>query len=696
VCGIGGILRTDGQPIPEEWLDAIDARIAYRGPDGHGRFRDRVEIDDPNGPGGDGKHVVEVAFVHRRLSIIDHKDGAQPMVSERGRNEKEGLVAVVFNGCIYNHRELRKELEAKGHRFSTDHSDTEVLIHGWREWGDGMIARLEGMYALALWDRTRGWLVLSRDVFGEKPLYIRRSLPRAGAHCIAIAFSSECGSLQSFDAEESTVPHHAAWIEPYLRFGYAPAGATPQRRVRIVAPAETLAESIHQDDCVCPDPQPFGYGFTDNLDGRETPAEHAGWERIMEQAVARRLEADVPVGCFLSGGVDSSLIARFASRHRPDIRTFCVRMPDPRYDESAHARQAAAHLGIQHTTLDAAMQPVEDLQHLIGLLGQPFGDSSILPTYWVSRAAREHVKVALSGDGGDELFFGYERYMAARRLASNPRMLAMLPQALLRRTHPKSLIHKLGRLGEMARDYATLGVECMASVFNVPDIEALSGNRVKPVKDNTLKNIARERRMHRELFDFDFRHADASRGFSDAMRRAKHVAIVQTVLRLNDPAKELQGFDIMQYLPDDLLRKVDTASMACGLEVRCPFLDRDLARAALAAPIEQLMPGGQRKGLLRQIARKYLPKEIVDRPKMGFAIPIGEWFRDDNLPARGAGMKTLLLDHLNSAEPFGPIQLNRRAVQRFIDDHMSGKRDHGQRLFTLLTLSIWARMFARL
>jgi asparagine synthase (glutamine-hydrolysing) len=153
--------------------------------------------------------------------------------------------------------------------------------------------------------------------------------------------------------------------------------------------------------------------------------------------------------------------------------------------------------------------------------------------------------------------------------------------------------------------------------------------------------------------------------------------------------------DVETYLPNDLLRKVDTASMACGLEVRCPFLDRDLARAALAAPIEQLMPGGQRKGLLRQIARKYLPREIVDRPKMGFAIPIGEWFRDDNLPARGSGMKTLLLDHLNSAEPFGPLQLNRKAVQRFIDEHMSGKRDHGQRLFTLVTLSMWARQFAK-
>jgi len=693
MCGIGGILRTDGQPIPEEWLDAIDARIAYRGPDGHGRFRDRVEIDDPKVPGG--KRVIEVAFVHRRLSIIDHADGHQPMVSERGRNENEGLVAVVFNGCIYNHRELRKELEGNGHKFVTDHSDTEVLIHGWREWGEDLAAHLEGMYAFAIWDRTRGWLALSRDVFGEKPLYYSAHASTSTLRFRAkLAFSSDFWSLHALAIQlhddSGAAPE---WTPKYLRFGYLAAESLIQSDVKVVSPGESKAASI-DNELIPLDPDPFDYGYEPNLDGSD-PFEPEDVERRLDLAVLRRLDSDVPLGCFLSGGVDSSLITLFVKRHRPDVQTFSVRMPDERYDESKHAERVAAHLDVDHTTLDVAMNPAEDLVRLIDVLGQPFGDSSILPTYWVSKAAREHVKVALSGDGGDEMFLGYERYQAVRTLAKHRGWFSLIPQ-VLQRSHPKSWLHKLGRLGDMARDYPTVGAEAMESIFGVADIEQL-GHHVKPThwRRDQVEAIVRGRRVFAELFKFDFRRSDSRRGLIQGLQRGYRAGLVEGTLDLNDPLKELQDFDVWQYLPDDLLRKVDTASMACGLEVRCPFLDRDLARAALSAPIRQLMPGGQRKGLLRQIARKYLPKEIVDRPKMGFAIPIGEWFRSDDLPARGAGMKTLLLDHLNSAEPFGPIQLNKKAVQRFIDEHMTGKRDHGQRLFTLLTLSIWARQQAR-
>lgn len=324
-------------------------------------------------------------------------------------------------------------------------------------------------------------------------------------------------------------------------------------------------------------------------------------------------------------------------------------MPDVRYDESEYAEHAAMHLSVVHRTLDVAAYPARDLVNLVQLLGQPFGDSSILPTYWVSIAAREHVKVVLTGDGGDEIFLGYERYLAAPLLARRSHLLARFHFSLLNRFHPKSRLNKFARLTSMARDVPFIGLAAMESIFTLDEIAALTD---EPTNDP---------------FGWESR-----------------VGTQSAVMTVRD-------FDIQNYLPGDLLRKVDTASMACGLEVRCPFLDRDLARAALSMPIEQLMPRGQRKGLLRQIARKYLPKEIVDRPKMGFAIPIGEWFRNDDLPHKGSGMKTLLLDHLNSAEPFGPIQLNRKAVQRFIDEHMSGKRDHGQKLFTLLTLSIWAR-----
>jgi asparagine synthase (glutamine-hydrolysing) len=620
MCGIGGVIRWDGEPIPDEWLDAIDAGIAHRGPDGAGRFRDAADIITPHGP-----RRVEVALVHRRLSIIDHDGGGQPMVSPRGRHDGEDLVAVVFNGCIYNHRELRRELEAAGHRFTSDHSDTEVLIHGHRAWGSRLRDHLEGMYAYAIWDRGAATLTLGRDRFGEKPLYWRGDDASP-----VLRFSSSRAALGDAAASDAA---RRLWTANYLRRGYA-WGASPipgSEQTHRVYPAHALAIGPTDHALHAPPPPPEG---VEPLDPDRT-------ETLLEQAVARRLEADVALGCFLSGGVDSSLVALYARRHRADLRTFSVRMPDARYDESGHARRVAEHLGTDHTTLDVAMNPAADLAHLVRLLGQPFADSSILPTYWVSRAGREHVKVALSGDGGDELFLGYERYLAADALGRHAGLLRMIPRVLHRGAHPKSRRSKLARLGDMARDYRTLGIAAMGSIFTQPEIARLQG---RPAPSDP--------------------------------------APVPAVQR---PIAALRNRDLRGYLPEDLLCKVDTASMAVALEVRCPFLDRDLADAALATPIDDLLAGGRRKGLLRDVARRHLPAEAVDRPKMGFAIPIGEWFRDDT-----GGMRTLLVDTLTATDAFGPIDLDARAVRGFLDEHLNGKRDHGQRLFALLTLSMWA------
>jgi asparagine synthase (glutamine-hydrolysing) len=652
MCGIGGILRTDGQPIPEEWLDAIDARIAYRGPDGQGRFRDRVEVDTPQ-----GRKTVEVAFVHRRLSIIDHADGGQPMVSECGRTDDEGLIAVVFNGCIYNHRELRKELEAAGHPFVTDHSDTEVLIHGWREWGTNVIMHLEGMYAFVVWDRNAASLYLARDAFGEKPLYFRNTQTPSAPTVAApvIGFASDASSLWGYPPPDPVAGDECryGWLVSYLMMGYGLWQPLPGPDLVDVREMSQGTGGLFRGEQADP-----GCESTD-VDLTEWEPSTRPIEDLLEDAVHRRLEADVPLGCFLSGGIDSSLIAHFAKKHKPDLRTFSVNMPDPRYDESHHAEQVAAHIGTDHTTLGCDPKPAEDLVCLINTLGQPFADSSILPTYWVSKAARQHVKVAIAGDGGDELFLGYERYMAARFLRRHWRWLRLLPPGVLRRFHPKSRLHKLGRFGDMARDFRRLGMIAMETIFTLSEIEALTPAIVHPRWQCSV----------------------------DEDHTVEEALILGRGWGLSDDALWwLRDLDIGQYLPNDLLRKVDTASMAVALEVRCPFLDRDLAAFVLAMPIDDLIPGGKRKGLLRNIARKYLPAEVVDRPKMGFAIPIGEWFRSDY-----GSMKTLLLDHLQSAEPFGPISLNRKAVRRFIDEHMSGKRDHGQRLFALLTLSIWAR-----
>ncbi|MHC4414734.1 MAG: asparagine synthase (glutamine-hydrolyzing) [Planctomycetota bacterium] len=623
MCGIGGILRTDGRPIPDAWLDALDARIAARGPDGHGRFRDRVEIDTR-----EGKRVIEAALVHRRMSIIDPAGGAQPMVSPDGRDETEGLVAVVFNGCIYNHRELRRVLESRGHEFATDHSDTEVLIHGHREWAQHLQDHLEGMYAYVIWDRRAASLTLARDWFGEKPLYHRIDGDEHGLRLlVASSDATAAGSIPPASTR-ATAADLRAWVGRYLQLGYPWQG-------RVISRSGVSVQNIE------PSGPFYGGGPHGKTWPDPTPAEPANVERLIEQAVARRLEADVELGCFLSGGVDSSLIAFFAKRHKPDLRTFSVKMPDPRYDESPHAQRVAENLGTDHTTLEVAVNPGPDLVKLIDLLGQPFGDSSILPTYWVSKAARGHVKVALSGDGGDELFVGYERYLAANFLARHWRALSRIPGGLLRRAHPKSRLHKLGRLRDMARDFPVFGVLATESIFSADQIAALLGD-----------------------------------GPAEPPRQDAG----------DDALGALRAADLQRYLPDDLLCKVDTASMAVALEVRCPYLDRDLATALLAAPIEHLIPRRRRKGLLRQIARPHLPPDAVDRPKMGFALPIGQWFRTDF-----GQMRALLLDHLQSARPFGPIHLERGPIRRLIDEHMSGECDHSHRLFSLLTLSIWAK-----
>lgn len=704
MCGIAGLVRITpkGQPreeIPEEWLDALDADIAWRGPDGQGRFRDVVTRPDGS--------IVEVALVHRRLSIIDHAGGAQPMVSEHGRvradGTTEGLVAVAFNGCIYNARELREELTAGGHAFITEHSDTEVLIHLWRDcaddrepmgegdlvpFPDDWTARLEGMYAAAVWDRERARLTVARDSFGEKPLHMAEVGGRAWA------FASTTGALNALLREvaspsklsarpltdwiamgfsEVDTPFHGihtlsaghwavlpdpSWrAEPGGRMGILPGvvlvifGASAL--VVLLVTGAALAAILVIGFVllltllpVSPRRALRAVGLADQNRIATVTDDLEAVDRLLREAVERRLEADAPLGCFLSGGIDSSLVALHAHRALGNLTTLCVRMNDPRYDESAHARQAGKIIGSRHVEVDitSSMHPAEDLVHLIETLGLPFGDSSILPTYWVCKAAREHMKVALSGDGGDELFYGYDRYRAAARFGAVTQLLAHLLPAL-RGEDPKSARERRTRFVIAARHRWYLD---LLAIFPTPDRKRLLGR-----KTGFLTSL------------------DPVRG----VRRAR-------------------DFDIEHYLPGDLLRKVDTASMAAGLEVRCPFLDTELAAYADRIPVSLTMRGGRRKALLRDIARRYFPDDLVDRPKMGFAIPVGEWFRDDF-----GGMRSLMVDALSGEHPFGPVHealpIRMNALRRFIDEHTERRRDHSQRLFALTVLAIWARWFER-
>lgn len=682
MCGIGGILRVhppggDIPPpevsIPEAWLDLLDESVKHRGPDGQGRFRDRVVRSDGS--------VVDVALIHRRLSIIDHACGAQPMVSAgrgsptasarvfhggpgdsvqyRAIDAGNDLIAVVFNGCIYSHRELRKELERLGHRFETDHSDTEVLIHGWREWGKGLFDRLEGMYALGIWDRKFATVTTARDRFGEKPLYDvmpdRTIGPgRSAAQGFITAFSS-------IAASPARVLRHAGvdtGLDARALNGWIALGSldgdTPLRGVRQIPPGgHHLAPAVREfgrlkdrrdrPSVPAPRTEPIAFRTADDV------------ERLLELAVASRLESDVPLGCFLSGGVDSSLVAMLARQRLGSLRTFTVSMNDPRYDESMHAERVAQIIGAEHATIPVDPRPAEDMVYLIPQLGLPFGDSSLLPTYWVSRAARTHIKVCLSGEGGDELFMGYDRYRVDQQFDTLSLLrpaLTLAPVVLLDRSDPKSATDRIARFLVAGRHR---GYQDLLAIFQTPDLRRLRGGR-------------RAANWHHE----------GMHGSESGPR-----------------------YDIRHHLPADMLRKVDTASMSLALEVRAPFLDRALAESALATPRSVLMPDRQRKGLLRAVARRYFPADIVDRPKMGFAIPIGEWFRSDY-----GQMRQLLLDHLTGPEPFGPDTLGLNAminmdfVRRMLREHDDAGRaslwpwkgrDHSQRLYMLLVLSIWAK-----
>lgn len=629
--------------IPDSWIEALDAAITDRGAHGHGTHRDRADAVAPEAS-------TSVALLHRRLSIIDHEHGQQPMLAA-ARSPEEGRLAIVFNGHIVNHRELRAELGSLGHHFTTDHSDTEVLLHGWRAWGVGLRERLEGMYAFAIWDsgikNAPGTLAVFRDRFGEKPLYVLEEPDQqrlavcsnaAGLHRLAVAGGWAAGTR----------------IDPYALAHWIAMGyhdiATPWVGIWQLAPDGVGVWTA-------------GKGWSTTVRARKLPGElrrslpsgesrrqlHARVLGLLEASVGSRLEADVPVGAFLSGGVDSAVVSALAQRamaaRGQTLTTLCVRMPDAAYDESEAAAMVAGSIGSSHHTVDAQTDPASDLIGLIEHLGLPFGDSSLLPTYWVSAAAAETVGVALSGDGGDEMFLGYERHAATEWLNWLSPLAALRLEEALPRSNPKSRSDKLARLLVASREE---GYRDLLAIYPSTDRRRLIAGEIghRAIGDATESTIA-----------------------------------------------SAQLFDLRHHMPGDYLRKVDTASMLAGIEVRAPLLDGALSEAVLRLPVRRVREGNKRKGLLRAIARGLLPTEIIDRPKMGFSIPIGRWFHDDH-----GGLGTLLHDALLSSDPFpglsdAGVAIDPAHIARMLDEHSEERRDHSQRLYMLLVLSIWcARM----
>jgi asparagine synthase (glutamine-hydrolysing) len=618
VCGIAGLLALDGGRPDERALRSMSAALVHRGPDGQGLL-----VDGP------------AALANRRLAIIDLAHGDQPMGNE------DGGVQVVQNGELYEHRAIAAGLRARGHVLRT-HCDTEVLPHLYEERGERFAEGLRGMFAVAVWDARRRRLLLARDPFGIKPLYYRI----AGG---VLSFASELKALLRQPGVSREVDLEA--LEAYLALNSVPGPRSIFREIRKLPAGHVLVADV--DGAVDVEryarPAPARAGDV----RRGSGAELAGELRArLRDSVRAHLAADVPVGVFLSGGVDSAFLATLAAEVSDEpVRTFSIGFEERSFDEVDRARLVARRIGADHRELVLRPDAAALLPEIVDAFDEPFADSSALPTYAVSRLAAEHVKVALSGEGGDELFGGYFTYVA------------------------DVLAPRLGGLATAAR----------------PLVEALPSSDRRVSLDYRAKRFVRAaalsplERHHgwKEIFSADARAAllQPARRVPGADPLEAWRARYRETAGADELAR-LQDVDLGTYLVDDLLVKTDRASMAHSLEVRVPFLDPAVAALALALPRRQKVWALQKKRLLRRAAARVLPPSIVFGPKRGFSIPAAAWLRGPLLPM---ARDLLAPDTVRRQGFFRP-----QAVTRLLEEHAGGREDHSRPLWGLLCFELWA------
>jgi len=622
MCGIAGVVSTgpSSRPLAGEAGDGMAACLRHRGPDG------QTGYVAPSG---------RCVLGHTRLAVIDLDTGDQPMPNE------DGSVQVVFNGEIYNFRRLRHELEGLGHRFET-RSDTEVLSHGWEEWGEGVVDRLEGMFAFAVWDERTGTLFIARDRAGQKPVFLYRDRDR-------LAFASEIKSLLALPGADAALDPSAFPL--YLAYGYVPQPRTFYRRVQALPPATWLRVDV--DSGREEMERYWRLDFSERWRGGiDSAAERL--RDLMEAAVERRLIADVPLGAFLSGGMDSSVIVGLMSRVTDHpVRTFSIGFEDaPLFDETSHAETVAEHFGTEHTRFRVGAQSVDLVERLVRAYDQPFGDSSAIPTHIVSGLAREHVTVALTGDAGDELFAGYARFRGMQIAGAMPDGLVSLGGAVA---------------GLLPHD---------------PDFRSFSRRAKRFFHAASLSEHERMLRwigffadrldemLRPELRELIPRH-ELTRSFRRPLERGRDLSTLSRTLSLN----------FETYLPEDLLVKIDRCSMAHGLELRSPFLDRDVMEFAAGLPDHYRIRGRTYKRILKRAFEDLLPQEILRRSKMGFGIPLPQWFRNEWRP--------LLEERILSDDARLWRWLEREPVERMAREHLDGRADYGHQLWALLTLEEW-------
>lgn len=656
MCGIAGFASYDQPcPVQPEQLAEMTRLLAHRGPDDAGLLQIAPGFATLDGrplevPGGT-RSGLHAGLGHRRLSILDLSPaGHNPLANE------DGSIWITYNGEVYNFGELRVELERAGHRFRS-RTDTECLVHLYEDHGDDLVHRLRGMYAFALLDLRRGRLLLARDRLGKKPLFWT-AIPGSRT----LLFGSEAKSLLAALPRRPELDPDA--LDQLLTFGYIPAPDTLFAGIYALPPGHLLAF----DGSGMPDPRPY-WSPADHV-AREAPAapgegplEDQFLARF-EEAVRMRMVADVPVGAFLSGGIDSSLVvAAMARAGTGPVRTYAIGFDAPEWDERPHALRVARHFRTEHRELVVRPADVEEtLQLLVRHSDEGFADSSMLPTYFVSRLAREEVKVALSGDGGDELFAGYTHYLG-ERLA---RQLARLPVPLRKLLPP--VASALARMP---------GLPGRGTLRRVARVLRDSG---APMPERFLLKRSLLREPERlALYRPEF--AARLTGRPRAVVRGFHAEVAGCP----DFVRQIACMDLRFYLPHDMLMKVDHASMACSLEVRTPFLDHPLVEFALSLPASAKIQGWTTKVLLRRLARRLLPPGIAERRKQGFGVPLSAWFRDD--------LATFAQARLCASGARISAFLRPEAVEALLARHAAGAADAGHGVWTLLCLETWLGMF---
>lgn len=621
MCGIAGIIHTDRSArVDPTVVHAMCDAIVHRGPDDEGIYA--------SGPVGLGM---------RRLSIIDLVGGHQPVHNE------DKTVWVVFNGEIYNFPELRPDLEKRGHRFYT-HTDTEVIVHLYEEHGARCVEKLRGMFAFAIFDEKKQCLLLARDRLGIKPLHFAQSNGQ-------FLFGSEMKSMLAAAPELKEINYEA--LLQYLYFGYIPDPLTAFKSIHKLPPGHVLEWADGKSKIIQYWDLP-AYGT--RLPGTEEECLDQ-LEACLAEAVRIRLIADVPLGGLLSGGVDSSLVVALMARasSRP-VKTFSIGFTRQDFNEAPHARRVAERFGTEHHELVVEPKIGETLDALTRSLEEPFGDSSMIPTYHISRLARQHVTVALSGDGGDELFCGYERYGAwARR-----RGFEAIPEPV-RSVYRRAVFPLIPRSAPGRK---------------------LAYHVSLPWDERYLDLVAFVPSFERQtrLLSGDFRalagHADPLDVFREHLKQA----------RSKDPLGSILYLDAKTYLPADILTKVDRMSMAASLEARVPLLDHHFVELATSLPSAWKLRGNSQKYILKKLAERVgVPKETLYRPKQGFAMPLVHWIREEfkqELPRLLLEKRTLDRGYF---EPVG--------VRKLIDEHLTGARDHSARIWRLLILELWHRNF---